>query len=96
MSHPFLSDGFTYLNQPSVLTLMSCRTNHIPIFSEGSVSRAALHARLPIRFRVYMPLACDVDKPGPRPALRAADMSEYEPRWPIASMDGCISLLKPP
>lgn len=44
-----------YRKFPSVLMLMSCSTNQIPILSWGSASLEALAARLPIRLRVNMP-----------------------------------------
>lgn len=40
---------------PSVLTLKSCNTNQMPIRSSGSVSLNAEAAKLPIKFRVYIP-----------------------------------------
>ena len=48
----------TYRKLPSVLTLRSCKTNHIPMRFVGSVSRNALAASDPIRFRVNMLPPC--------------------------------------
>ena len=50
---------FTYRNEPSVLTLRSCRMNQTPILLSGSVSLKALTQRLPIRFRVNIPLGAE-------------------------------------
>lgn len=41
---------------PSVLTLRSCNMNQTPMELSGSVSLKALTQRLPIRFRVNIPL----------------------------------------
>ena len=48
--------GKMYRNDPSVLTLKSCRMNHTPIWPSGFVSLKALTQRLPMRFLVNMPL----------------------------------------
>jgi hypothetical protein len=50
--------GRPYLNSPSVRTERSCSTNQMPIRSSGSVRRNAEAARLPMRFRVNMPVGC--------------------------------------
>lgn len=50
-----IGDWRTYRKFPSVLMLMSCSTNQMPILSWGSASLEALAARLPIRLRVNMP-----------------------------------------
>jgi hypothetical protein len=52
------SDQEVYRKFPSVLMLMSCSTNQMPILSCGSASLEALAARLPIMLRVIMPLWC--------------------------------------
>lgn len=46
----------THLKVPSVLTLKSCRINQIPIIPSGSVNLNALTHKLPIKFRVNIPL----------------------------------------
>lgn len=46
----------THLKLPSVLTLKSCRINQIPIIPSGSVNLNALTHKLPIKFRVNIPL----------------------------------------
>ena len=51
-------ERISYRNEPSVLTLRSCRMNHTPKLFSGSVNLKALTQRLPIRFRVNIPLGC--------------------------------------
>lgn len=45
-------------NEPSVLTLRSCKMNQMPSSELGSVNLKALTQRLPIKLRVNMPLGC--------------------------------------
>ena len=54
-----LFERIPYRNEPSVLTLRSCRMNHTPMLLSGSVSLKALTQRLPIRFLVNMPLGAE-------------------------------------
>lgn len=55
--------AFTYLKEPSVLTLKSCMTNQIPILSFVSCSLKALPAQFPIRFLVNIPWMLEVGAP---------------------------------
>jgi hypothetical protein len=52
--------GDGYRKWPSVRTERSCRTNQMPIRSSGSVRRNAEADKLPIRFRVNMPVGCEL------------------------------------
>lgn len=49
-------NGETYLKEPSVRTLRSCRINQTPSLPSGSVNLKALTHRLPIKFLVNIPL----------------------------------------
>ncbi len=68
-----------YRNEPSVLTLRSWRMNQTPIRFSQSVNLKALTQRLPIKFRVNMPLGWE----------RGSQATEGESKGPCPGPPSC-------